>query len=90
MFLTAAFLSAFLDALTVTAVLIGVTIGFYRIFHLVSSNKEFSDNNHDYLDNSSLNVNALNDFAQFKSFLQQLIMHGAVGTRSRWCLYCSR
>ena len=78
--LTAAFLSAFLDALTVTAVLIGVTIGFYRIFHLVSSNKEFSDNNHDYLDNSSLNANALNDFAQFKSFLQQLIMHGAVGT----------
>ena len=78
--LTAAFLSAFLDALTVTAVLIGVTIGFYRIFHLVSSNKEFSDNNHDYLDNPSLNANALNDFAQFKSFLQQLIMHGAVGT----------
>ena len=34
LFCFVAFLSAFLDALTVTAVLIGVGIGFYRIFHL--------------------------------------------------------
>ena len=40
--LSAAVLSAFLDALTVTAVLIGVTIGFYRIFHAISSGKELS------------------------------------------------
>ena len=30
--ISAAFLSAFLDALTVTAVLISVTLGFYKIF----------------------------------------------------------
>ena len=41
--ISAAVLSAFLDALTVTAVLIGVTIGFYRVFHTVSSGKAFSD-----------------------------------------------
>ena len=34
--ISAAVLSAFLDALTVTAVLIGVTIGFYRIYHAVA------------------------------------------------------
>ena len=38
----AAFLSAFLDALTVTAVLIAVGVGFYRIFHLANSGVEFS------------------------------------------------
>ena len=52
--LSAAVLSAFLDALTVTAVLIGVTIGFYRIFHAISSGKEFGDARHDFHDNSGL------------------------------------
>ena len=46
----AAILSAFLDALTVTAVLIGVTIGFYRVYHTVSSGKDFSNKDHNYND----------------------------------------
>ena len=33
--------STTVDALTVTAVLIGVTIGFYRIYHTVASGKNF-------------------------------------------------
>ena len=41
--ISAAVLSAFLDALTVTAVLIGVSIGFYRIYHTVASGGSFSD-----------------------------------------------
>ena len=53
--ISAAVLSAFLDALTVTAVLIGVTIGFYRIYHAVASGKSFSDNTHDFHNNNSIN-----------------------------------
>ena len=77
---TAAFLSAFLDALTVTAVLIGVTVGFYRIYHLIISNKYFDDANHDIYDNSSVDVQRIEELEDFKGFLRELIMHGAVGT----------
>ncbi len=38
---TAAFLSAFLDALTVTAVIITVAVGFYGVYHKVASGKSF-------------------------------------------------
>ena len=43
---TAAFLSAFLDALTVTAVVITVAAGFYGVYHRVASGKQF-DHSHD-------------------------------------------
>jgi NhaB family Na+:H+ antiporter len=78
--ISAAVLSAFLDALTVTAVLIGVTIGFYRVFHTVSSGKAFSDHGHDYLDNSLLDGADHEDMEKFKGFLRDLVMHGAIGT----------
>ena len=39
---TAAFLSAFLDALTVTAVLISVAVGFFSVYHRVASGKAIS------------------------------------------------
>ena len=58
--ISAAVLSAFLDALTVTAVLIAVAVGFYYVFQ--DANKAES---------------ALD---QFKAFLRNLLMHGAVGT----------
>ena len=77
---SAAILSAFLDALTVTAVLIAVTVGFYRVFHAVASNKSFSDGDHNHLDNSQLDQTKVKDFEEFKAFLRDLIMHGAVGT----------
>jgi len=72
----AAVLSAFLDALTVTAVLISVAVGFYGVYQDVMSQK--SDLNMDgIVDSSQLDDNTLE---QFKSFLRSLIMHGAVGT----------
>ena len=67
----AAFLSAFLDALTVTAVLIGVGIGFYRIFHLATSGKSFGED-HNYLDDSSLNSLGQKEQENFKAFIQKL------------------
>ena len=78
--LSAAVLSAFLDALTVTAVLIGVTIGFYRIFHTIASGKEFGDSGHDYQNNELLSEIGIEDIENFKAFLRDLVMHGAVGT----------
>ncbi len=77
---SAAFLSAFLDALTVTAVLISVAIGFYRIFHTVKSNKAFSDLEHNYHNDELLKNESLSELEEFKAFLRDLIMHGAVGT----------
>jgi len=72
----AAVLSAFLDALTVTAVLISVAVGFYGVYQDVMSQK--SDLNMDgIVDSSQLDGDTLE---QFKSFLRSLIMHGAVGT----------
>ena len=75
-----AFLSAFLDALTVTAVLIAVAVGFYRIFHLANSGLAFSKADHDYLNDSSLSDEGIEDLDSFKAFLRDLIMHGVVGT----------
>ena len=77
---TAAFLSAFLDALTVTAVLIGVTVGFYRIYHLIISDKYFDDSSHDIHNDLTVDSLKIEELEEFKSFLRQLIMHGAVGT----------
>ena len=76
----AAFLSAFLDALTVTAVLIAVGIGFYRIFHLANSGADFSSPDHNILDDSTLSNEGQEDLENFKSFLRDLTMHGVVGT----------
>ena len=78
--ISAAVLSAFLDALTVTAVLIGVTIGFYRIYHSVASGNSFTDEAHNFHNNSSISSYKLEELEDFKAFLRDLVMHGAVGT----------
>ena len=78
--ISAAVLSAFLDALTVTAVLIGVTIGFYRIYHSVASGGSFSNESHDYHNNAAMSDLNLEELEDFKAFLRDLVMHGAVGT----------
>ena len=77
--ITAAFLSAFLDALTVTAVLISVAIGFFAVYHRVASGKHFNDD-HDHSDDQQVSRNNRTELEQFRSFLRSLIMHGAVGT----------
>jgi NhaB family Na+:H+ antiporter len=76
---TAAFLSAFLDALTVTAVLISVAIGFYGVYHKVASGKKFYDE-HDPSEDRDVDEFHREELDQFRSFLRSLIMHGAVGT----------
>ena len=58
--ISAAVLSAFLDALTVTAVLIAVAVGFYYVFQEAKKSES--------------------DLEEFKSFLRNLLMHGAIGT----------
>jgi Na+:H+ antiporter, NhaB family len=69
-----AFLSAFLDALTVTAVIITVAYGFYDVYHRYASGGhgpqeicQIYDEYRDYL-------------KEFRGFLRNLMMHGAVGT----------
>jgi NhaB family Na+:H+ antiporter len=78
--ITAAFLSAFLDALTVTAVLITVAIGFYSVYHRVASGKQSNSSGHDHSDDEEVHVDRRAELDQFRSFLCSLIMHGAVGT----------
>lgn len=60
-------LSAFLDALTVTAVLITVCGGFYAVYHAG-------------LDRDGNAATDSEELEQFRSFLRSLIMHAVVGT----------
>jgi NhaB family Na+:H+ antiporter len=76
---TAAVLSAFLDALTVTAVIITVAVGFYGIYHKVASGKHF-EANHDHGTDDEVDTLHREDLDQFRAFLRSLMMHGAVGT----------
>ena len=72
-----AFLSAFLDALTVTAVIIAVAYGFYGIYHRYSSKSGAQGS---LSDDSSIPEESKQDLEQFRGFLRNLMMHGAVGT----------
>ncbi|MEN5038173.1 sodium/proton antiporter NhaB [Pseudomonas sp. TWI929] len=74
-----AFLSAFLDALTVTAVIISAAVGFYAVYHRVASGANPREES--ALD-SDQQVAQLHreDLDQFRAFLRSLLMHGAVGT----------
>lgn len=76
---SAAFLSAFLDALTVTAVIITVAVGFYGVYHKVASGKLFTDA-HDYLNDGELQQHRRQTLEDFRAFLRSLMMHAAVGT----------
>jgi len=78
--LVAAFLSAFLDALTVTAVLISVGVGFYAVYHKVASGQKHSDHDHDHSVDDAVGELHRSDLEQFRGFLRSLMMHGAVGT----------
>jgi NhaB family Na+:H+ antiporter len=76
---TAAFLSAFLDALTVTAVVITVASGFYGVYHKVASGKKFHHDHDHGTDDEVIELHT-GDLAEFRSFLRNLMMHAAVGT----------
>ncbi|MGI9328375.1 MAG: sodium/proton antiporter NhaB [Pseudomonadales bacterium] len=75
----AAVLSAFLDALTVTAVIISVAVGFYSVYHKVASGKSFLDE-HEHSADDSIDDLHRTDLDEFRAFLRNLLMHGAVGT----------
>ncbi len=76
---TAAFLSAFLDALTVTAVIITVAAGFFGVYHKIASGKKF-DHDHDPTTDDQVVELHREDLENFRAFLRSLMMHGAVGT----------
>lgn len=70
--IAAAVLSAFLDALTVTAVIITVAVGFYFVYLQAAAGG--SDKEED------LPPEREEEFEQFQAFLRSLMMHAAVGT----------
>jgi len=76
----AAFLSAFLDALTVTAVVITAATGFYGVYHKVSSGKHHYHPDHDLTKDEEVHPSHRQDLEQFRAFLRSLVMHAAVGT----------
>lgn len=76
--MAAAFLSAFLDALTVIAVIISVSLGFYGIYHKVVSSE--SSGGDDIQDDSHIRRNNREILEQFRAFLRSLMMHAGVGT----------
>ena len=76
---TAAVLSAFLDALTVTAVVITVAGGFYGVYHRFAAGRGFDDA-HDHTDDELVHDPRRGDLERFRAFLRSLMMHAAVGT----------
>ena len=74
-----AILSAFLDALTVLAVMITVTGGFYGVYHRVASGKQAEDSHDASLDHE-VKEDWRHELEDFRAFLRNLMMHGAVGT----------
>lgn len=75
----AAILSAFLDALTVTAVIITVAQGFYLVYHRAASGKSFHQE-HDVTGDDTIVDGYHDELEQFRAFLRSLMMHAAVGT----------
>ena len=73
----AAFLSAFLDALTVVAVVISVAVGFYVIYNRVASSRTEDT---DLQDDSHIDKHYKVVLEQFRGFLRSLMMHAGVGT----------
>jgi len=76
---TAALLSAFLDALTVVAVVMTVGTGFYEVYHKVASGR-LNDAEHDFSVDTYVEELHRNDLDAFRAFLRGLMMHAAIGT----------
>ena len=79
--LVAAVLSAFLDALTVTAVVISVAVGFYQVYRQVLMDQAI-ERLGDAVEAGDETVPSLvdEDLGHFRAFLRSLVMHAAVGT----------
>lgn len=70
--------SAFLDALTVIAVVISVSVGFYSIYHQYASSQHKDTDllNDSYIDTTEKKQT----LEQFRAFLRSLMMHAGIGT----------
>ena len=73
-------LSAFLDALTVVAVVISVAVGFYGIYHRVASSRTEDT---DLQDDSHIDKHYKVVLEQFRGFLRSLMMHAGCRHRIR-------
>ncbi len=73
-----AVLSAFLDALTILAVLVALATAFYDVYEKVVSKVGY----HNDPDPDDGHIDALHreDLDNFRAFLRGLLMHGAIGT----------
>jgi len=78
--LSSAVLSAFLDALTVIAVVLTVGTSFYAVYHKVASGKRREDDLHDHSFDDEVHALHHADLQAFRGFLRGLLMHAAVGT----------
>lgn len=78
--LSSAFLSAFLDALTVIAVILSVGMGFYKVYHKVASGGGLDDVDDDDVNNDDNIKSNREVLEQFRSFLRSLLMHAGVGS----------
>lgn len=76
----AAALSAFLDALTVLAVVMTVGAGFYQVFHRYASGKHLHEVEHDAAHDVEVAELHRTDLDGFRAFLRGMLMHAAVGT----------
>jgi NhaB family Na+:H+ antiporter len=75
-----AVLSAFLDALTVTAVVVAVAAGFFGVYHRAASGKAYHHADHDPSNDDQVHEVCRADLLEFRAFLRNLVMHAAVGT----------
>lgn len=76
----AAVLSAFLDALTLIAVIISIGVGFYAVYHAVASGMSIGDKLHQLEVDDNIPDSSKEDLKNFQAFLRGLLMHAAVGT----------
>ena len=77
--LVSAVLAAFLDALTVLAVIITVAMGFYEVYHKVASGKTHHDR-HDSSADDHVGELHRSDLDAFRAVLRGLLMHAGAGT----------
>lgn len=78
--LVPAVLAAFLDALTVIAVIITVALGFYEVYHKVASGKLHHDPLHDSSADEHVGELHRSDLDAFRAVLRGLLMHAGGGT----------
>lgn len=77
--LVSAVLAAFLDALTVLAMIITVATGFFEVYHKVASGKGHQDA-HDSSADEHVGELHRSDLDAFRAMLRSLLMHAGAGT----------